>query len=94
MIDKVKELMQLKSEMAKIKKELDEITIECISAADLIKIYISGSQEVRRVEIMGDLTKFDNRKLENILKDVINDAIKSSQRTAVSKMGGGGFAGA
>jgi DNA-binding protein YbaB len=87
MFDKMKELMQLRSQMARIKKELDEVVIERISADDLIKISISGSQEVSEVKINGDLTKYDVSQLENILKDVINDAIKSSQREAANRMG-------
>lgn len=86
MFDKMKDMMEMKSQMSKIRKELDDISIECVSAGNLIKIIISGSQEVKKVEIMGDLSEFANQKLENILKDVINDAIKSSQRAAVGKM--------
>lgn len=88
MFDKIKDLMHLKSQVTKIKKELDEVTIERTSAADLITISISGSQNVKHVRINGDLSALSNNKLEDILKDVINDAIKSSQREAANRMGG------
>ncbi|HUT85899.1 MAG TPA: YbaB/EbfC family nucleoid-associated protein [Elusimicrobiales bacterium] len=87
MFDKLKDLMKLKSQMAQIKKELDDTIIERTSAADLITISISGSQVVKDVKITGDLKSVSTVQLESILKDVINDAIKSSQKEATRKMG-------
>jgi DNA-binding protein YbaB len=87
MFDKLKDLMKFKSQMTEIKKQLDNLIIERSSAGDLIKIFMSGSQEVKEIKITGDLKSVTSVQLENILKDIINDAIKASQREAASKMG-------
>jgi DNA-binding protein YbaB len=87
MFDKIKDLMKFRTQMAEIKKKLDDVVIEKTSAGDLIKIFISGSQEIRDVRIIGNLQSVTNAQLENILKDLVNDAIKSSQSEAAARMG-------
>ncbi len=84
MFDKMKELMELKRKMDEVKKELDSIALESEDA--LVKIGISGSQEITRVLIKGDLASADKAGLEASLVETINRAIKQSQRTAAGKM--------
>ncbi len=84
MLDKMKELVELKRKMEEVKKELDSIVLE--SEDNLVKVGISGSQEIMRVAIKVDLVSADKAKLEASLVETVNRAIKQSQRTAAGKM--------
>ena len=61
------------------------------SEDDLVKVDITGSQEIKAVTIKADLGSIDKAKLEASLTETINRAIGESQKTAASKMGGMGL---
>jgi len=84
MIDKMKELWEMKRKMDEIKKELDSITLE--SEDNFVKIGISGSQDIKSVAIKGELAALDKSKLEAALVETVNRAIKQSQKSAAEKM--------
>jgi DNA-binding YbaB/EbfC family protein len=86
MFDKMKDLMEMKKQADRIKKELDAITVE-VNDVQGIKISVTGSQNFRSVEIDAGLLKPENKsRLENDLLRSINAAIKKSQTTAAQKM--------
>ncbi|MFH1620141.1 MAG: YbaB/EbfC family nucleoid-associated protein [bacterium] len=85
MLDKMKEMWELKKKMDTLKKELDSILLE--SEDNLVKIGISGSQEVKSVTVKGELSAIDKAKLEASLLETINRAVKQAQKAAVEKMG-------
>ncbi len=89
MLDKMKGLWEMKKKMDEIKKELDGVILE--SEDDLVKVGISGSQEVKSVTIKADLSSADKAKLESSLTETVNRAIRESQKTAAAKMGGMGL---
>ncbi len=84
MLDKMKELWEMKKKMDAIKKELDSVTLE--SEDNYVKIGITGSQEIKSVSIKSDLATVDKAKLEASIVETVNRAIKQSQKTAASKM--------
>ena len=84
MLDKMKELWEMKQKMDEIKKELDAITLE--SEDNHVRVGISGSQEIKSVSIKADLASADKAKLEASLTETINRAIKQSQKAAAEKM--------
>jgi len=85
MLDKMKELWEMKRKMEEIKKELDSITLE--SEDNYVKIAISGSQELRSVVIKAELSSADKAGLEASLLETVNRAIRQSQKSAAEKMG-------
>jgi len=85
MIDKMKQLWEMKKKMDELKKELDGL--ELASEDKLVKITITGSQEVKRVEIKAELAGADKGKLEASLTDTMNRAVRESQKAAAQKMG-------
>ncbi|MCG2724939.1 MAG: YbaB/EbfC family nucleoid-associated protein [Elusimicrobia bacterium] len=89
MFDKMKDLWEMKKKMEEMKKELDGIILE--SEDNLVKVAISGSQEVKSVTIKADLSSADKTKIELSLTETINRAIRESQKTAATKMGGMGL---
>lgn len=84
MLDKMKQLWEMKKKMDAIKKELD--SLEMASEDSLVKITITGSQEVKSVEIKTDLAAADRKKLEASLADTFNRAVRESQKAAAQKM--------
>ncbi|MDD5669636.1 MAG: YbaB/EbfC family nucleoid-associated protein [Candidatus Omnitrophica bacterium] len=86
MFDKLKALMDMQKKMQEIKRELDNSSFEISSADGFIRISMNGSQEVRNVEITGNLEALDKKKFEQTLKDTYNKAIKRSHEIAAEKM--------
>ena len=84
MLDKMKELWEMKKKMDQIKKELDAVTLE--SEDNYVKIGITGSQEIKSASIKADLATVDKAKLEASIVETVNRAINQSQKTAASKM--------
>jgi DNA-binding YbaB/EbfC family protein len=84
MLDKMKQLWEMKRKMDEIKKELDGL--ELASEDSLVKVTITGSQEVKKVEIKADLAGADKAKLEASLTETVNRAVRESQKAAAQKM--------
>ena len=84
MLDKMKQLWEMKSKMDAIKKELDALVLE--SEDNLVKVAITGSQEIKSVTIKADLATTDKAKLEASLTDTGSRAVRESQKAAAQKM--------
>ena len=87
MFDKLKDLMQLKTKMAEIKKRLDNMVIKVESPAKNFEIIISGSQEIKEIKIIKDLSGQNKEELEKDLQALFNKAVKDSQAMAAQAMG-------
>jgi len=84
MLDKMKQLWELKKKMDEVKKELD--SMELASEDKLVKVTITGSQEIRRVEIKAELSALGKSNLEASITDTVNRAVRESQKAAAQKM--------
>lgn len=84
MFDKMKELMEMKRKMEELKKELD--SLELVTEDPMVRITITASQEVKKVEFKGELASADKAGLESSVADTVNRAIKQSQKTAAERM--------
>ena len=86
MFNKMKDLMEMKKQADRIKKELDRLVVE-VNTVNGVKIIVNGSQNFQSVEIDDMLVNIDNKKqLEESMLRSINDAIKKSQNLAAQKM--------
>lgn len=86
MFDKMKDLMEMKKQADRLKRELDGMTVE-VNAVQGVKIVVNGSQNFQSLEIDESLVRQDNkRKLETDLLRSVNEAIKKSQLLAAQKM--------
>lgn len=86
MLDKMKQIMEMKKQADQIKRELDQITVE-VNEARGIKIMVTASQNFRSVEIDQELLTAGNKgKLEADILKSINAAVKKSQGAAAQKM--------
>jgi DNA-binding YbaB/EbfC family protein len=84
MLDKMKQLWEMKKKMDEVKKELDAMVLA--SEDNMVKVTITGSQEIKSVEIKCDLTTANKAKLEASLSDTMNRAVRESQKSAAQKM--------
>ncbi len=84
MLDKMKQLWEMKRKMDEIKKELDSLMLA--SEDSLVKVGITGSQEIKSVELKCDLATVDKAKLEASLTETVNRAVRESQKAAAQKM--------
>jgi len=88
MFENLKQLMELKKTMTEMKNRLDGMEIKVQSKKNLFEITVSGSQEVKEIKILNDLTDVKKEDLEKDLKELFNKAIKDSQKMAAQAMGG------
>lgn len=86
-LGQLKDLWKLKSQMEEIKKRLDNMVIKVESPRHLITITISGSQEVKEVQVEPLAKNFSEADLAEDLKAVINKAVRDSQMMAAQAMG-------
>lgn len=84
MLDKMKQLWEMKKKMDAIKKELDSLVLA--SEDNLVKISITGSQEIKGVELKCDLASVSKDKLQSSITDTMNRAVRESQKAAAQKM--------
>lgn len=86
MLDKIKQLMEIKKQADQIKRELDKTEIESNEVRG-IKIVVNGSLEIRSLEVDENLLVPLNKKnLERDLTRGINMAIRKAQNVAAHKM--------
>jgi len=86
MFNKMKELMEMKKQADRIKKELDASIVE-VNEVSGVKIVVNGSQNFQSLEIDEALVNgADKRKLEADLLRSVNAAIRKSQSVAAEKM--------
>lgn len=86
MFDKMKQLMEMKKQADRLKKELDAVVIEVADVRG-IKITVTGAQEFRGLEIDESFLNAGNKKrLEADLLKSLNSAVKKVQQAAAQKM--------
>ena len=86
MFDKIKTLMDMQGKMQEIKRQLDNATFEIASSNGLVKITMTGSQELKEIKIQGNIQEIEKTALEQALKDAYNRAIRRAQELAAEKM--------
>lgn len=86
MFDKMKQLMEMKSQADRLKKELDAVTLDVTDVRG-IKVSITGSQEIRAIDIDETLlTSANKKRLEADLMRALNLSTKKVQQVAAQKM--------
>ncbi len=86
MFNKMKELMEMKKQADRIKKELDASLVE-VNEVSGVKIVVNGSQNFKSLEIDEALVSAgDAKRLEKDILRSVNAAIKKSQDLAARKM--------
>ncbi len=91
-LGQLKDLWKLKSQMEEIKKRLDNMVIKVDSPRHMFQITISGSQEVKEVQVDEALVKnFSAKEIAEDVQAVFNKAVRDSQGMAAQAMGNFGM---
>ncbi len=87
---KLKQIQELKKKASEIKNLLAEEKIEINKEG--VRIVINGNQEILELKISEDLLKVENKeKLEQLLQNIINEALKKIQRIMAEKIQSSGI---
>ena len=87
MLDKVKDLYQLKKQATALQKELGQTIIEATSPDDLIKVEVSADMKIQSINIDDSYFSVDKKEqLEFQLKNVLSSAFAQAQQVAANKM--------
>ncbi|MGA2775594.1 MAG: YbaB/EbfC family nucleoid-associated protein [Candidatus Omnitrophota bacterium] len=54
MFDKMKQLLEMQKKMQEMKRELENTDFEISSSDGLVKLTMTGAQEVKNISIQGD----------------------------------------
>jgi len=85
MFDKIKQMMEMRQEAAKLQTMFEAERIEHTGAHGKIKVLMNGKNEIMELVINPDLMG-DKAYLERLVKDTVNDAIKTVQKQMAKKM--------
>ncbi len=89
----MKQAQQMQQKMATLQKELESRELETSSGGGMIKIKITGKQQIMSISINKEcIDPNDVAGLEDLVKTAVNQAIKESQDMvsgAMSKITGG-----
>jgi DNA-binding YbaB/EbfC family protein len=90
MFSKLKNIKDLRSQAKGIQSQLEGETAEGSAAFGKVKVVVNGNQQVISVKI--DPEMFENKeKLQDAIKEAVNEAMKKIQRTIAMKMQQGGL---
>lgn len=88
MFDKLKQMMELKSKMEALKRELDATVVEAQSADKTVSVKMSASLDVKGVTISSAaLPEQARAALEKAVADALSTAVAEARKSAAGKMG-------
>jgi len=83
----MKQAMELRSKLEKIKKELSKMTVEAESSRGMITVVASGDQRIVSIKISPEAVNPNKvNDLEKMVLKTINDALEKSLKMAASEM--------
>lgn len=82
----MKQAQQMQERMQKIQEEIANMEVTGESGAGLVKVTMTGSHGVRRVEIDESLMEDDKEMLEDLIAAACNDAVRRIEETNKDKM--------
>ena len=82
----MKQAQQMQAKMQKAQEELANMEVTGESGAGLVKVTMTGSHSVRRVEIDESLMEDDKDMIEDLVAAAFNDAVRRVEEQNKSKM--------
>ena len=86
MKEMLKQAQNMKSHMNKIKKELETIVVEGVSANGACKVIMTADMKTKNVEIDETLLSREAYVIENAIKIAVNDALEDAKDTSAKKL--------
>jgi nucleoid-associated protein EbfC len=85
----MKQVQQMQAEMAKAQEQLKSEVVEASAGGGMVTVKISGDLQIREIRIDPDaVDPEDVELLQDMVLAATNEAIRSAQELAASKMGG------
>ncbi len=84
----MKQAQQMQANMKKAQDELATIEVEGQAGSGMVKVTMTCSHEVRRVQIDDKMMADDKEMLEDLVVAAMNDAMKQVSAVTQQKMGG------
>jgi nucleoid-associated protein EbfC len=92
----MRQVQQMQAEMAKAQEDLKNEIVEASAGGGIVTVKISGDLELKELKIDPEaIDPEDPELLQDMVQAAVNEAIRSAQELAASKMGGiaGGLGG-
>ena len=86
MKEMLKQAQNMKSQMKKIKKELESIEVEGVSANGACKVIMTADMKTQDVKIDETLMSSEAYVIENAVKVAVNDALEDAKDTSAKKL--------
>ncbi len=83
----MKQAQQMQAKMAKAQEELANLEVVGEAGAGMVKVTMTGSHSVRRVELDDSLMEDDKDMIEDLLAAAVNDAVRRVEEQNKEKMG-------
>src|ERR671921_969472 len=84
----MKQVQQMQAEMAKAEQELKNETIEASAGGGMVTVKVSGALELKELRIDPEaVDPEDVELLQDMVQAAVNEAIRSAQEVAASKLG-------
>jgi DNA-binding YbaB/EbfC family protein len=83
----MKQAQQMQEKMQKAQEELAKMEVVGQSGAGMVKVTMTGSHSVRRVELDESLMSDDKDMIEDLLAAAVNDAVRRVEEQNKDKMG-------
>ena len=86
MKEMLKQAQNMKSQMKKIKKELESIEVEGVSANGACKVVMTAAMKTQDVKIDETLVSSEAYVIENALKVAVNSALEDAKDVSAKKL--------
>ncbi len=83
----MKQAQQMQAKMQKAQEEIANMEVVGESGAGMVKVTMTGSHSVRRVDIDESLMEDDKEMVEDLVAAAFNDAVRRVEEVNKEKMG-------
>jgi hypothetical protein len=85
----MKQVQQMQAEMAKAQEQLKDETVEASAGGGMVKVTMTGDLRLREITISPEAIDPDDPELlQDMVTAAVNEALRSAQELASSKLGG------
>lgn len=88
MDDMMKQVQEMQGKMQQMQEEVASLEVEGQAGAGLVKVTMTGRNDVRKVIIDPSVLQEEKDVLEDLLAAAVNDAVRRVEEAKTEKMGG------
>jgi DNA-binding YbaB/EbfC family protein len=84
----MKQAQKMKGDFEDAQKELADLEVIGESGGGMVKVFMTGRHDVRRVDIDSTLVSQDKEMLEDLVAAAVNNAVRKVEKTSQEKFSG------